>query len=622
MRKIAVFLVLLMSLVFCSNCVARVYGSPGSMRAGEYKYVENPDGTWSEYYQDAEGRIPIRGDTYSESEMLETDRLYTEIAVDAGTTAQDGSIVIGSTPDGIYAAERIVHGPEGLAETGPYTTAGEAEVGDEFIAAGIADGTLPALGATAAAAGGAVAASLGGAAIIGVGVAVGAGIDELLGIPAFTLLGTDQQNTNFSEVHNGIWRVHYEEEVVLGEIASCIQPEIGGGSGTKDLDPGESECEFPGVKWKGQWSYEIKGKEYEGECSTRSSESGAESVGRVSGSWWAYSPTVYCEHDLIPSRCPHGKIWFQCEAVEEGEVNATVRFSAGLIATFNYLAFPQSGLKGDENTAHAPTAPPVPALPAVSPITPPRPSEVPPPARHYTIKHAEKKQTKKEEEEKLDPVPLIPPLEEGEPIPEPKWPEMPAIKPGEVWTAYKSAVETAGFPAPREHVLPETAIDPNVGPEGVVSATPAPGTRADPKTVPDVNVNPGDAPVPTEPPGHVGGPTLPGIKYPNFEVLCHGFPFGVPCWLVSTIVGMSTTAKAPNWTIVPKIEVEGYKTPEGKFNFAKLEPIMEIVRPAMIAFTTIGIVLLFYSFAKGGGPPSGGNADSAPIPEPDDDVYL
>ncbi len=67
MRKVAVFLVLLMSLVFCSNCVARVYGSPGSMRAGEYKYVENPDKTWSEYYQYAEGRIPIRGDTYSES---------------------------------------------------------------------------------------------------------------------------------------------------------------------------------------------------------------------------------------------------------------------------------------------------------------------------------------------------------------------------------------------------------------------------------------------------------------------------------------------------------------------------------------------------------------------------
>ena len=37
---------------------------------------------------------------------------------------------------------------------------------------------------------------------------------------------------------------------------------------------------------------------------------------------------------------------------------------------------------------------------------------------------------------------------------------------------------------------------------------------------------------------------------------------------------------------------------------------MEVVRPAMLIFATIGLVLLFFRFAKGGGPPSGSQGDN------------
>jgi hypothetical protein len=39
-------------------------------------------------------------------------------------------------------------------------------------------------------------------------------------------------------------------------------------------------------------------------------------------------------------------------------------------------------------------------------------------------------------------------------------------------------------------------------------------------------------------------------------------------------------------------------------------PVMEKVRPVMIVFATIGIVLLFYRLAKGGSPASGGTGDA------------
>jgi hypothetical protein len=175
----------------------------------------------------------------------------------------------------------------------------------------------------------------------------------------------------------------------------------------------------------------------------------------------------------------------------------------------------------------------------------------------------------------------------------------------ETGTEYKEQLETEGWTKVEVKVLTES--QPGAGPGESPSTDPSWDTRLDPDTSPKtdtvtVNVNP-------EAPAVVGPPTLPGFDIPNFGVVCKGFPFGVPCWLIGTIESWSTSQVCPRWGI-EKLTIEGHEINGSKFNLCELEPIMEKVRPAMLIFATIGLVLLFYTFAKGGSPPSGsGTAD-------------
>ena len=150
----------------------------------------------------------------------------------------------------------------------------------------------------------------------------------------------------------------------------------------------------------------------------------------------------------------------------------------------------------------------------------------------------------------------------------------------------------------------ESAINPSVAPEDVAAVDPAPGLSVTANTAVEIDANPANAPVPAEPISGIGGPTLPGIKIPDFGVLCQGFPFGVPCWLIKTVEKWSASPKAPEWG-TEEMTIIGHKIPAAKFDLSKLEPIMSPVRAAMIIFCTFGIVLLFYKFAMGGGPPTG-----------------
>lgn len=193
---------------------------------------------------------------------------------------------------------------------------------------------------------------------------------------------------------------------------------------------------------------------------------------------------------------------------------------------------------------------------------------------------------------------------------------VPIPQPNELATIYATEVETAGFtsPKPEVYVLSEASSNPSEGPSDVGFVTPSPGSREKTGTKVTIGENPPDVGPPSG--GVVGPPTEPGWKLPKFGVLCQGFPFGVPCWLVKTLEGWSTTAKAPELGIeefTAKVGGHEKQIPTAKFDFAKLEPIMEKVRPVMVAFATIGIVLLFFRFAKGGSPDSsskGGEADT------------
>lgn len=105
-------------------------------------------------------------------------------------------------------------------------------------------------------------------------------------------------------------------------------------------------------------------------------------------------------------------------------------------------------------------------------------------------------------------------------------------------------------------------------------------------------------------PGGLGPPNLPGLHFPNIAPLCHNFPFGVPCWLYQSIANWSGTAAVPSFTI-GSFSVGGKSVPGATVNLESLEPVMVKVRPFILLFSVVGLVLLFYSFARGGGPAPG-----------------
>ena len=464
--------------------------------------------------------------------------------------------------------------------------------------------------------------TVGGAVIVG--VAIGDGIDAALGLPELVgyVLGGEQEGENGITRNGRYFTQWLGEEIHLGQVESCEQPILLGAPGypgKANLGYPEPFCVFLGVGWSGEWSFEVEESgawvKREGTCTT--TLSGYSEFGIAEGNIKNFGPS--CED--VPEHCMTGRgIWWECELFlvpgTEGE-KVEFRLWSTLSNAFSWAAFPShTDMKLHSST---PLAPAVPAKSPVSPITPPAKTDVPAPARHHIIEKATDRPTEKELEEQekigipIHPNPLIIPIEKGGTIPSPTNPVVPTpSKSGELFPEYAEKVEQAGFTvAPESYILPESAIDTSVGPNDVSDTriSPAPGTSADPTTKIRVGVNPADAPVPSE--GHVpiSGPTLPGINFPNFGVLCKGFPFGVPCWLAETIEGWSTASKPPEWGI-SSFSIEGHSIPGAKFNLAKLEPIMEVVRPAMIVFATIGLVLLFYTFAKGGGPPSGSGGDS------------
>lgn len=185
---------------------------------------------------------------------------------------------------------------------------------------------------------------------------------------------------------------------------------------------------------------------------------------------------------------------------------------------------------------------------------------------------------------------------------------------GEPLEHYKKRIEEEGWTNNEPYTLPDPSIDTSVGPGDVSRTSPDDKTREDPSKKSATKViivtNPDTAP-PAEPGKSIGPPSEPGIKFPNFGVLCKGFPFGVPCWLAKTIEGWSSTPKAPVWHL--ELSIKG-KEINFTFDLAKLEAIMIKVRIALVILSTIGLVLLFYNFAKGGSPPSGsGTGDGNPM---------
>jgi hypothetical protein len=257
-----------------------------------------------------------------------------------------------------------------------------------------------------------------------------------------------------------------------------------------------------------------------------------------------------------------------------------------------------------ENEAHG-----LPAIPKTLPATLPKhpPSTIPSKRAHEiwegtqpdkTIKeHTEEPKKKKEEEEERGII-ILP-------------------FPGQNETAphYKERIEGLGLTHVSEYTVGETAINPNVGPDGVADTAPPEGSRVSPETPVEIGANPTDAP-PIGGEGHtpIGGPAEPGIKLPHIALLCTVFPFGVPCWLKKQLEAFSSSGAPPVWTIGP-IEWSGTKIPKAEIHLSAIEPIMEIVRPFMLIFGGIGILFFFYKVFTGNSI-GGGENPPGEVPEP------
>jgi hypothetical protein len=584
---------------------ARSFTNPGTMRQGEYRYIENSDGSFTEYYQGRIEGAPIQGHTYSRAEMEKSNDLFDEAAVDEGTTGENGSIVIGSDGQKLYASERVV---DDLRTGEDYTGLNEAEIGDEFIDQGVVEGSLPSLGDIVASAAGTLLAP---AAVISVGVAVGVGIDELFGVPAIEDIfgGTGpHESETFDGVYSPRWLSVWEDGIVLGDVNSCeirYKTLVGSTDRTVSLDPGEELCEYPKMNSDDKNEYEYpKGTAH---TETYDTQHGDTRTGEESYMvpWSAQTWGVFA--GVVPPGCPVGQ-WFRCAVIESqsNEAGGEVleNFWAPLFEIANYAGFPDEGL-GKAATVNPTEPSTVPAMPKIIKVTP-QPldpiekeghkelREIPTPARTYCDEEC------KEEEGH----PEVTPEEEGEPIPKPGLPEIPQIEGDELYTRYHTRLDTQGFTNVHETTLPETAIDPSVGPGDVAVVAPFPGSRVDPGTEVTVDVNPEDAPEPSEPGGGLPPPTVPEIKTPKLNVLCSTFPIGIPCWLVHTIEAWSVTEVTPEISYhfdLPATAGRSDTCMCGTVSAAPFMPVVEAVKPYMELAITIGVIIAFASWMMGRG---------------------
>jgi hypothetical protein len=572
---------------------ARIHNSPLSgnwesdREGGEYQFRENPDGTFTEWFKkvgqsDSEAKL---GDTYTTAEMQESAREFAEIGIQVGNSGTPITDVTGYQTTDTPVVDGLIGEIAGI----PYVDEGMMTYGDDIMAESISEGAFPAISTIATEVLPGVILGAGAAAI---GVKIGEEISTLIGWPKLGLLsgGDEESAESYDGLYYPEWNAGWTkpQHIKLTTFSSC-EHEWEGKKVTLSYEP---ICVYPEVEYHFHDEYEYpKGEKHE--------SSGDECYLNGGGDYWASFPET-CSTDLVPDECPRdsGSSWLECKVAisgtkAEGYTGVDFLFWSDLSGLY-FDCVPGEGCAGGETGVITnPHKPLEKSSKITSPITPPVPAEVPPIPQHEEIHKGKRK------EKEI----AFPPIEEGEEIPSPSEPTVPEIHPNEPYTDYSERVKEAGL-EPHERVLPEIDIDPKTGPGDVSKTSPEPGTSEKAGSEVQVEVNPEDAPTPeTHTP--IGGPTEPGFNLPNFGVLCKGFPFGVPCWLSETVEGMAATAAPPTWTIVPEIKILSHTVGPGVFHFSTIEPIMEIVRPVMVAFSIIGIVLLFYRLAKGGSPEGG-----------------
>ncbi len=183
---------------------------------------------------------------------------------------------------------------------------------------------------------------------------------------------------------------------------------------------------------------------------------------------------------------------------------------------------------------------------------------------------------------------------------------IPEVHAGETYSEYASKLNPAL--EPHKEYLPEGEIDPHVGPNDAVRTTPEAGTEENPETTTEVKVwtNPEDAPPVA---GGWTPPTVPSLDLSPLETIgnpCSVFPFGAVCWVADTLTSWSEhEANCPDFSIPVGQGTGVDKKGEVGFNTCQIEPVMEVVRPIIVALSLMTIGVWVSGWSLGTSAPSG-----------------
>ncbi len=553
--------------------------APAAACAREYTkpstpgYTKNPDGTWTFYSEKTIGPPGkeefVRLWTDSAEKYAETQRRVVATAVDLGATGQTDSIVPGETSADTTVAKKLV---ETLRSKGS-SIAGRLSSGlGKFM-------ELLKTEPKANSVWGAIGAVTMGPAAFKLGVDIGNGIDELVGLPTWG--GTPPEPTGGFRICGA------KEPCLVGFKADTI---VGGKDTTIE------DC----VKKTGLYSGS-SGLSCPAEATAY--EAYGETITGGGQAQFFYPPHSSCWQDappptMVTSEGTNGPscgvtVPVKIAFLEPGQLQTVGVPGPGLTGETPPAGSSTCALKKECKTGTLPTigTPTIPSLAGD--------------ANGLGGKPVENREVIKEVRAADKSEPL-----EGKVVKEagPEW-IVPYIEKSkkETGTQYKERLEDLYDEVWEVEVktLPESLIDPTVGPSGASYTVPGEGTvvvLGSKKIKVVVEQNPSTAPEPREAGeggGESGGPTIPAIKWPSLPTPCNRFPFGIPCWLVERLGEFATSEETPRFEahIDGKVMVIDFKV---------ADKLMEIVRGVELVLGIIGAVLLFGRFASSSTGSSGG----------------
>jgi hypothetical protein len=145
----------------------------------------------------------------------------------------------------------------------------------------------------------------------------------------------------------------------------------------------------------------------------------------------------------------------------------------------------------------------------------------------------------------------------------------------------------------------EADVDPDRGPDGVLTVEPAPDTRLNPATDHYVSVRTNPSTIFA--PGTWTAPSVPSIDLSplsGVSVGCNSFPFGVFCWVAAGLTSWGGEGECPSFDVPFTSEIRG-STADLTFDTCTFEPAMEIIRPMLVLLSFFGVAWLLSASAMG-----------------------